>query len=146
MTTVVVERSAGTDPPRTPRAIWPVPGLGDRIFRRGSAMSGLIVLLIMAAVGLFLASQAVQALKATGLSFLTTAAWEPDRGRFGIAAVLTGTVLIALVAVTLSFPLASCTALFISEVASPKAKQTLIAMVDLMAAVPSVVYLSLIHI
>lgn len=103
-------------------------------------MSGLVVLLIMAAVGLFLGSQALQALTATGLSFLTTAAWEPDRGRFGIAAVLTGTISIALVAVTLSFPLASCTALFITEVASRRVKQTLIAMVDLMAAVPSVVY------
>jgi len=114
--------------------------VGDRIFRRLTGFSGLAVLAIMAAVGLFLSSQAIQALRETGVSFLTRAEWQPDRGTFGIAAVLTGTVSIALVAVTLSFPLASCTALFVSEVASKRAKQTMIAMIDLMAAVPSVVY------
>lgn len=132
------ERSGETVP--TARLIRAVPGLGDRIFRRGAECSGLLVLAIMGAVGLFLSSQAVQALKETGFSFLTTAQWQPDNGTFGIAAVLTGTITIALVAITISFPLASCTALFISEVASSRAKQTLIAMVDLMAAVPSVVY------
>jgi len=140
VTTVVVSPIAENEPGPTPRPVKAVPGLGDRIFRRVTGLSGLTVLAIMAAVGLFLSSQAVQALRSSGLSFLTTAAWEPARGTFGIAAVLTGTVLIALVAVTISFPLASCTALFVSEVASPKAKQTMIAMIDLMAAVPSVVY------
>ncbi len=52
----------------------------------------------MAGVGLFLLLIAGQALKATGFSFLTTAAWQPDVHRFGIAAVLTGTLLIAAVA------------------------------------------------
>lgn len=138
VTTVVVEPAPEAAP--RPRAVRSLLGIGDRIFRRGAALSGLIVLVVMAAVGLFLSSQAIQALEATGFSFLTTAAWQPDRGTFGIAAVLTGTVAIALVAVILSFPLAAGTALFISEVASSRARQTLISMVDLMAAVPSVVY------
>lgn len=138
--TVVTAPAPETELAPTPRPITAAPGVGDRIFRRGAALSGLVVLGIMAAVGLFLSSQAVQALRTTGISFLTTAVWEPDSGTFGIAAVLTFGVSIALVAVVFSFPLASCTALFIAEVASPKARQTLIAMVDLMAAVPSVVY------
>lgn len=138
--TVVVEPVREAEPAPNPRAVRAVPGVGDRIFRRGAALSGLAVLVIMAAVGLFLLSQAVQALRATGVSFLTTAEWQPDRGTFGIAAVLTGTVTIALVAVTLSFPLAAGTALFISEVASQKTRQSLVTVIDLMAAVPSVVY------
>lgn len=140
MSTVVVPPRGEDEAVALPRSIQAIPGLGDRIFRRGAALSGLIVLAIMGSVGLFLSSQAAQALSKTGLSFLTTAVWQPDRGTFGVAAVLTGTVSIALVAITLSFPVASCTALFISEVASQKVKQTLIALVDLMAAVPSVVY------
>jgi len=123
-----------------PRKIVAPRGLGDRIFFGGSLAAGLTVLAIMVAVGLFLSLEAVEALKRTGVSFLTTADWEPDRGEFGIAAVITGTVLIALVAVSVALPMAMGTALFITEVAPPKVRSTLIAMVDLMAAVPSVVY------
>jgi phosphate transport system permease protein len=103
-------------------------------------LAGAAVLAIMAAVGLFLLLRAGSALSAVGLSFLTTAAWQPDTHHFGIAAVLSGTIFIALVAVTLAIPFAVGTALFVSEVAPPRFKQTLISMVDLMAAVPSVVY------
>ncbi|MGX1548972.1 phosphate ABC transporter permease subunit PstC [Streptomyces adustus] len=115
-------------------------GLGDRIFRVQLTATGVAVLAIMAAVGLFLLMRAGQALRATGLSFLTTPEWQPDVHRFGIAAVLTGTLLIAAVAVTISVPLALGTALFISDVAPRRLRRTLVTLVDLMAAVPSVVY------
>ncbi|MBW8701318.1 Phosphate import ATP-binding protein PstB [Streptomyces sp. MBT84] len=123
--------------PRRPRAAR---GLGDRIFRLQLTATGVVVLAIMAAVGLFLLLRAAQALRATGFSFLTTAEWQPDVHHFGIAAVLTGTVLIAAVAVALSVPLAVGTALFISDVTPRPLRRTLVTMVDLMAAVPSVVY------
>jgi phosphate transport system permease protein len=74
------------------------------------------------------------------VSFLTTSEWQPDRGEFGIAAVLTYTIAIALVAVSIALPVSIGTALFITEVAPPKARSTLVGLVDLMAAVPSVVY------
>jgi len=69
-------------------------------------------------------------------------AWDPDAGagRFGIAAVLTGTVLVALVAIFFAFPLSFGTALFISEYAPLRLKRPLITIVDLMAAVPSIVF------
>ncbi|MYS22545.1 phosphate ABC transporter membrane protein 1, PhoT family [Streptomyces sp. DvalAA-14] len=123
-----------------PRELVATRGLGDRIFRLQLTATGTAVLAIMAAVGLFLLLRATQALRATGFSFLTTSQWQPDVHHFGIAAVLTGTVLIALVAVTLSLPLALGTALFITDVAPRRLRRTLIALVDLMAAVPSVVY------
>jgi phosphate transport system permease protein len=94
----------------------------------------------MGAVGLFLLLRAFQALKTTGPKFLTTQEWQPDVHHFGIAAVLTGTILIAFVAVIVALPLSVGTALFISEAAPRRLKQTLVSMVDLMAAVPSVVY------
>lgn len=98
------------------------------------------MLAIMAAVGLFLLIRGFSAIKTTGLGFLTTQEWQPDIHHFGVAAVLSGTVLIALIAVTIATPLSLGTALFISEVAPPRIKQTLRSMVDLMAAVPSVVF------
>jgi phosphate transport system permease protein len=126
--------------PATPRSIAARSGFGDRVFRRGSLVSGLLVLVVMAAVGTFLFIEATEALRVTGTSFVTTAEWQPDRGQFGIAAVLTGTIAIALVAVAISVPLALGTALFITNVAPPRVRSTLVMLVDLMAAVPSVVY------
>jgi phosphate transport system permease protein len=123
-----------------PRRLEVRRGRGDRVFFTGATLSGLMVLAIMVAVGVFLATQATQALSKTGFSFLTTAEWQPDRGKFGIAAVLLFTVLISLVAVTIALPMSIGTALFITEVAPNWLKPSLIALVDLMAAVPSVVY------
>jgi phosphate transport system permease protein len=137
--------SAGTLPPPPedrPRRISANAGLGDRLFQLGARSSGALVLLVMLAVGGFLAIQASQALRVAGWSFLTVQRWDPDghRGRFGIAAVLVGTLLIGALAVLLAVPLALGMALYISEYAPPRARRTLITLVDLMAAVPSVVY------
>jgi phosphate transport system permease protein len=136
-TTVPARRDA---PPATPRRLASKRDAGDGAFRIGTSATGVAVLALMAAVGLFLAVQAAQALERTGASFFTTADWQPDRGHFGIAAVLTGTVLIAAIAVAVALPLALGTALFIAELAPPRVRSTLVAAVDLMAAVPSVVY------
>jgi len=104
---------------------------------RGSA---LVVLAVIALVGFFLAIRAVPALKAAKFSFLTTQAWQPDIHHFGIAGIMTGTILIALVAVMIAIPVALGLALYITEVAPAQIKRTLVSLVDLMAAVPSVVY------
>ncbi|WP_454318468.1 phosphate ABC transporter permease subunit PstC [Streptomyces phaeoluteigriseus] len=101
---------------------------------------GTLVLAIMLLVGGFLTYRAWQALSVAGWAFLTTEAWEPEGGRFGIAAVMVGTGLIALVAIVFAVPMALGTALYISEYAPRRIRQTLISIVDLMAAVPSVVY------
>lgn len=139
-TTIAATPPSVDQPPASPRAVVSSPDRGDRIFRRGTLLAGMSVLGIMVAVGLFLSIEALAALRQTGFSFLTTAAWQPDRGQFGIAAVLTGTVLISLVAVCIALPMSLGTALFITEVAPPRFRSTLVALVDLMAAVPSVVY------
>ncbi|MGZ4762942.1 MAG: phosphate ABC transporter permease subunit PstC [Ilumatobacteraceae bacterium] len=124
-----------------PRGLQVRRSRGDRVFFGGVSFSGLVVLLIMIAVGLFLAVEAAQALRVTGVwSFLTSAEWETDRGKFGISALLLGTVLIAAVAVAVALPISIGTALFITEVAPNWLRSSLIALVDLMAAVPSVVY------
>ncbi len=115
-------------------------GRGDRVFRVMTSLSGLAVLSIMGAVGLFLAIKATPAFRRSGLSFFTSAEWQPDRGKFGIAGILVGTVLIALVAVSVAVPISLGAALFITEIAPNWMRSTLVALVDLMAAVPSVVY------
>jgi len=115
-------------------------GLADRLFRGGARAGGAAVLLIMLLVGAFLTFQALEALRVSGWSFVTTQAWDPEAHHFGIAGVLTGTVLIALVAISVSVPLAIGAALYISEYARGGFQRTLVSLVDLMAAIPSVVY------
>ena len=112
----------------------------DRLFRGIARGSGATVVTVMSLVGLFLAYQAAKALRQAGWSFLTTQAWQPDADNFGIAAVLVGTLLIAAVALVVAFPLALFGAMYISEYAPVRLRRTLISLVDLMAAVPSVVY------
>jgi phosphate transport system permease protein len=89
---------------------------------------------------MFLLIRGGDALRKAKWHFFTTQAWDPDAGHFGIAGVLIGTILIALVAITFALPMALGTALYISEYAPRKLQRTLISIVDLMAAVPSVVY------
>jgi phosphate transport system permease protein len=124
----------------TPRRLTMRRGLTDRVFRNGVRGSGITVLLIMLLVGCFLALRAGQALSSAGWRFFTTQAWDPEAHHFGVAAILFGTVMIGLVAVSIAFPLALGTSVYLSEYAPPRLRRGLIAMVDLMAAVPSIVF------
>ncbi len=123
-----------------PRSLTAARGLSDNVFRVTAHGGGVLVLAIMALVGTFLAIRGAEAIRSAGLSFLGEQAWEPNSGRFGIAAVLFGTVTIALIAILVALPLAVGTATYISEYAPEGLKRLLTGIVDLMAAIPSVVY------
>lgn len=129
------EGAADTPQPLNSRRVG-----SDRVFFGIVSSSGVLVLALMVAVGVFLSYQALDALESRGWAFFTTSDWQPDRNAFGVAAVLIGTLLIALVAVAIALPISILTALFIVEVAPTWLRSTLVALVDLMAAVPSVVY------
>jgi len=139
-TVVPVHVPPQADAPERRRVLRPRYSLADRVFRSVVRTAGGAVLAIMLLVGFFLAYRASEALRAEGVSFLTTAAWEPDSRNFGVAAILLGTFLVAMVALVVAVPLATGTALYISEYAPRRIKRTLISLVDLMAAVPSVIY------
>lgn len=126
--------------PQRHRNLRSRPSGSDLVFRSVLRGGGAWVLVLMVLVGAFLAYRAVQALSKAGWSFLTTATWNPGGGRFGIAAVATGTILIALVAILAAVPLAVGAALYINEYAPRAIQRFLISIVDLMAAVPSVVF------
>jgi phosphate transport system permease protein len=112
----------------------------DLTFRGILRGGGLFVLVLEILVGAFLFYQADKALRKAGWSFLTTQQWNPDGGGFGIAAIIVGTVLIALVAVLVGVPLSLGTALYIAEYSPLRIKRILTSLVDLMAAVPSVIF------
>src|SRR5262249_44995601 len=83
--------------------------------------------------------QSVPVFKAVGFHFFTTSTWFISTNQFGIAAILPLAVLIALIALIIAVPVGLATALFISEYAPPRLRRTLIAMIDLMAATPSII-------
>ena len=126
-----------SDSPREIKHVW---DSQDTVFRGVMRVAGSSVLVIMGLVGIFLALRAAEALSKAGWGFFTTQAWEPDSGNFGIAAVLFGTVVIALIAITVAVPFSLGTALYISEYAPRKLKKALVTLVDVMAAIPSVVF------
>jgi phosphate transport system permease protein len=122
-----------------PRAIVVRVSPGDRIFRGVLRGAGIVVLIMTAGILTFLALQSVTAFKAVGLRFFTTSTWFISTNQFGIAAILPLGVLIALIALIIAIPVGLATALFISEYAPPRLRRALIAVIDLMAATPSII-------
>jgi phosphate transport system permease protein len=113
----------------------------DQAFRQITRLAGTFVLVIMALVGTFLGAKAVTAIRSVGVwEFITTQKWSPETNHFGIAALLTGTVTVALIALVVSLPLSLGASLYITEVATGRVRNVLTSTIDLMAAVPSVVY------
>jgi phosphate transport system permease protein len=123
-----------------PRSVVSELDTADRVFRGTLRLAGALMLAITGAIGFFLLLRGWQALKVAGLKFFTTTTWVPDGHKFGVLGLLVGTVLIGLVAIVFAFPLAFGMALYISEYAPARLKRPLITLVDLAAAVPSIVY------
>jgi len=115
---------------------------GDAIFRMLAGGSGALLLIIMAAIAVFLVIQAVPALKADTTNFFFTLKWAPDSPQpsFGIAALAFGSVLTSLLALLMSVPVAVGVALATSHYAPRWLAGPLAGVVDLLAAVPSVVF------
>ncbi|MET9364059.1 phosphate ABC transporter permease subunit PstC [Streptomyces sp. NPDC006632] len=115
---------------------------GDKIFLGLSRGSGIFLLVVMAAIAIFLSIRAGIAISKDQGNFLTTFDWNPagDPPAFGIAVLLFGTVVSSVVAMAIAVPVAVGIALFISHYAPRKLAAPLAYVVDLLAAVPSIVY------
>jgi phosphate transport system permease protein len=111
-------------------------------FRALSTSAGAMVLVIIVAIAIFLISKAVPALRANTENFLTYQAWFPndDQPRFGIAALAFGTLLSSIIALIVAVPVALGIALFLSHYAPRRLATPLGFAIDLLAAVPSVVF------
>ena len=111
-------------------------------FRGLSVAAGAMVLVIIVAIAVFLISKAVPALQADKANFLTSKAWFPNDTvpKFGIVALAFGTVLTAVIALLVAVPVALGIALFLSHYAPRRLATPLGFAIDLLAAVPSVVF------
>ncbi|GGM15616.1 phosphate transport system permease protein [Nakamurella endophytica] len=116
--------------------------VGDRVFKGLAAGSGGLLLVVMAAIAVFLIWKALPAFSGNSGNLITTQAWRPQSSPpfFGIAAILFGTVVSALIAMLVGVPVAIGIALFIAHYARRRMATVLGGIVDLLAAVPSLVF------
>ncbi|MEV8337016.1 phosphate ABC transporter permease subunit PstC [Leucobacter sp. NPDC077196] len=114
----------------------PVLSIGDRVFSRSAVFAGSMILVTLAAVAIFLIVQSIPAFVATNesASLLTSNFWSY------VGPLVFGTVWAAALALLIALPLAIGIALFISHYAPRQLAQVLGYVVDLLAAVPSVVF------
>ncbi len=96
----------------------------------------------MTLVGVFLVSQAIPALSKNEANFLTSREWSVggDNPRFGIMELLWTTTTASIIAMAIAVPIGVCVALFITEYAPQWLRRPAATLVDLLAAVPSIVY------
>ncbi|MGI5444662.1 phosphate ABC transporter permease subunit PstC [Streptomyces sp. CA-243310] len=115
---------------------------GDKIFAGLSKGSGIALLVIMASIAAFLTYRATIALSENEGNFFTTFDWNASATPpvFGIAVLLFGTVVSSIIAMAIAVPIAVGIALFISHYAPRKLATPLAYVVDLLAAVPSIIY------
>lgn len=115
---------------------------GDAVFSAVAKGSGLAVLGIIVAIAVFLVWRAVPSLRTAGWSFFSEKTWSPDGtpATFGIAALAFGTVVSSLVAMVIAVPVAVGSALFLTEVVGGPLARWSGYLIDMLAAIPSVVY------
>jgi phosphate transport system permease protein len=115
---------------------------GDRLFGGAARGAGLLVIGLVTLIAVFLLSQALPALAKDKASFLTSTQWNVDGTplQFGIANLLWVTLISSVIAMLIAVPLGVGVALFITQYAPTWLSRPAATLVDLLAAVPSIVY------
>jgi len=122
-----------------PRQVRPGRTVADRIYRGAASGGGLLTLVILVLIGWFLLQKGLPELRKDGWHFVTGTQWTAV-GPFGIASIMYWTVVIALIGLVIALPVSIAMALFINEYAPPGARRIFTSLVDLLAAVPSLIY------
>jgi len=111
----------------------------DRVFKVLVAAAGLLVLVILAAIAVSTVTEAWPVFDKAGLSFLTSSDWDPSSGRYGALALIYGTFVVSAISVVVAVPVSIGIALFLTEIAPKRMRRWMVTVLDLLAAVPSVV-------
>lgn len=129
-----------------PRVIVSRRGLSDRIFRGIVSSGALFSLVVLALIAGFLWYRGFEIFREFGLSFLTTSDWvnaSEDgsvKAQYGIAAMLLGSIVVATIAIVIAVPFAMAVSLFLEYYAPSFIRRPLTSVLDLVAAVPSVIW------
>lgn len=112
----------------------------DAAFRWGALLAGLAILGILALIAASTVIEAWPAFRESGLGFITSDRWAPSADSFGALTMIYGTAVVSVVALVMAVPVSIGIALFTSEIAPKKLQSVIVLVIDLLAAVPSVVY------
>ena len=112
----------------------------ERIFRSATMAAAMLVLVILGGVFISLVHGAWPALKHFGFSFVTREIWNPVTDQYGALAPIYGTVVTSLIAMLLAVPAGFGVALFLTELCPPLLKRPIGVAVELLAAVPSIIF------
>ena len=134
--------------PPAPREITTEPRRSDKVFRGLVTAGGLSSLLILGLIAIFLGYRGFEVLVQEGFGFITNSDWSVTvdenanvvDSNFGLAAMLVGTILCAFVAVVIALPISVFSALFLNFYAPDRLKRFLVALIDMMAAFPSILF------
>ena len=117
------------------RSAW-----GDWLFGAAARAAALLTLALLAGILVSLAIGAWPAIQAYGLGFLTRSVWDPVQGEFGGLAMIYGTLATSAIALLIAVPVSFGIALFLTELSPAWLKRPLGTAIELLAAVPSIVY------
>jgi phosphate transport system permease protein len=113
---------------------------GDQLFRLLIRASALALLLIVSGMVVVMARAAFPSIEAFGWRFLFTSTWDPVAQHFGALPLIYGTIVSSLLALLIAVPLGIGAAVFLSELAPPWIRPPISFLIELLAAIPSVVY------
>ena len=121
-------------------SLSPTGNTGDAIFRSLLLGASVLLLLLVGAMILALAVESLPSIKHFGFSFITGREWNPVRSEFGALPFIYGTVVSSFIALLISVPLSLGIAIFLVEQAPRRLARPITFLVELLAAIPSVVY------
>ncbi len=113
---------------------------GNLGFRIGTGLFGLLLVLLVAAIGVELFRQSWLSIQKFGMAFWRTTTWDPVAGEFGALPFIWGTLYSSVLSLLISTPIALGIAIFISELSPGRLKPILVFLTELLAAIPSIVY------
>lgn len=117
------------------------PGRGvDRAFRVLAFAGGFLVLVILALIAYSTIAKAWPAFRDEGLDYFTSDTWDPANAVFGTLAFSFGTLVTSVIALVVAVPISIGIALFVTELSPRWLRRPVVTLIDLLAAVPSVVY------
>jgi len=134
--------SAPSPPPARPAFRLGAGNFGDLVFKVVCATAAVSIIFLTALLVIVLFWHSWLSIRTTGLGFFTQQTWdpEPDHRVFGALAFIFGTVVTSAIAMAIAVPLGIGTAAYLAEIAAPWFRRIVSFMVEMLAAIPSVVY------
>ncbi len=114
--------------------------IGERIFKNLTLLSSLIIILVMGAIFYELLIASIPSIKRFGWRFLIETIWDPVIEHFSALPSIYGTIITSIIALILGFPISIGIAIFISEICPYYLKQPLSFIIELLGAIPSIIY------